>query len=255
MLESSSVRVAAVAALTGLAAGWLPCAPAAAQTALNGGMFDRPSVDGRKPQYPPVGRYVAAQGEAFVLDRSTSAALLKFEDEPEVYALRPTPGPRGDIIWVNDVGQPVLRSTRLGGMILFTLDRPTGTPAAFAAPTSHLKPRALSPGALLQQLAAASAKASRAARRLLPFEAPQVQRGEEPLYADAAHLAAEGLVQATSTRKGRGVVARLRRVRFTEGDAPSAVVNDDTLEIVLAPQKGWPGVLRPSGGTGLLVAR
>ena len=256
MLERSPARLSAAAALTGLAAAFLACTPAAAQNGLREGMFDRPSVDGRKPQYPPVGRYVAAQGEAFVLDRSNHAALLKFEDTPEVYALRPTPGPRGDVIWVNDVGQPVLRSTRLGGLILFTLDRPTGTPAAFTASTGQLKPRSLSPGALLSQLAAASAKASRAARRLLPFEAPQVQRGEEPLYADAAHLAAAGVIQAATTSKGRGVIARLRRVRFTVGAAPSATVNKDTLEIVLAPQKGLAG--RPSSKRAeqaLLVAR
>lgn len=244
MLECSPVRVATAAAVSGLA-GLLACGAASAQSStLRDSMFDRPSIDGRKPQYPAVGKYVAAQGEAFVLDRSSPVALLKFEDRPEVYVLHPVPGPRGDIIWHNDVNQPVLRATRLGGLTLFTLDRPTGTPAAFSTASSQLKPRSLSPGALLQQLAQASAKASRAARRLLPFEAPQVQRGEEPLYADAAHLAAEGVVQAASTQKGRGVIARLRRVRFTVGTTPSVTVTRDTLEIVLVPQKGLAG--RPS---------
>jgi hypothetical protein len=243
MPECSPAR-ATVACFSGLAAALLACAPAAAQSALRDSMFERPSIDGRKPQYPPVGRYVAAQGEAFVLDRSSKSALLKFEDEAEVFALHPRPGARGDVIWHNDIGQPVLRSTRLGGLTLFTLDRPTGTPAAFTAPTSQLKPRGLSPAGLLQSLAQASAKASRAARRLLPFEAPQVQRGEEPLYADAAQVAAEGVVLAASSRQGRSVLARIRRVRFTVGSTPSATVNRDTLDIVLAPEKGLAG--RPS---------
>jgi hypothetical protein len=244
MLQCSPVRAASLVALSGMALGLLACTPALAQSSLRDTLWDRPSADARKPQYPAVGRYVAAQGEAFVLDRSSQSALLKFEDGAEVFALHPTPGPRGDVIWQNDVGQPMLRSTRLGGLTLFTLDRPTGTPAAFTAPTKELRPRAMAPAALLRQLASASARASRAARRLLPFEAPQVQRGEEPLYADAAQLAAEGVVQAAETPKGRRVLARLRRVRFTTGAAPSATVTQSTLEIVLVPHKGLAG--RPS---------
>ncbi len=252
MLEGRRLTAASAAVVSfaaGLACGAVAVAqpmPAdleMAQNSLRGGLFDRP-VDGRKPQYPPVGRYVAAQGDGFVLDRTAKAALLKYDGGTEVFVLYPQPGPRGDVIWRNDIGEPVLRTTRLGGLTLFSLDRPTGTPVAFATAAGQLKPRALSPGALLQVLATASKRASRAARRLLPFEAPQVQPGEEPLYADAAFVAADGVVSVSGSAQGRGVLTTLRRVRFTVGLAPSAMVREGTLEIVLVPDRGLAG--RPS---------
>ena len=83
----------------------------------------------RKP--PPVARYTPDKGEAFVLDRSTATPLLRFEDSQEIWVLQSQPGPRGDIIYKNDVGEPVLRYTRLGGVTLFTDNRPDGEAAAF----------------------------------------------------------------------------------------------------------------------------
>lgn len=236
-------RSSAIAA-TALAAGLALSAPVHAQNSLRDTLQGRSYADGRRPQYPPVGRYVAAQGEGFVLDRSNGAPLLKFEDRQEVWALQAHAGARGDIIYKNDVGQPMVRSTRLGGLTLFTPDRPIGTPVAFDRPTPPLQARPLSTGQLLQTLAGASARASRAARRLVPFEAPSVSPGSEPVVADAAILAAEGVMLAATTARGRSVLSRVRRVRFREGLAPAAVMSGDMLEIVVAPRRGLAG--RPS---------
>ena len=248
MPASTSANTATPAHAAVLTAGFVlaltSLAPACAQTNLREALYGSQFLDQRKPQYPVVGRFVAAQGDTFVLDRSGDVALLKFEDSPEVFALQPMPGPRGDVIWKNDIGQPVLRSTRLGGLILFTSERPTGTPAAFSAPSTDLKPRPMSPGVLLRQLAQASTKASRAARRLLPFEAPEVEAEDAAVYADAAHLVAQGVVTASGTEKGRSLLARIRKVRFTQGPKPSALVKSGTLEVVVAPDQGLAG--RPS---------
>lgn len=241
-MQASRTAVAAAAALGAAAAGW--ATDASAQNGALRDLFSKSGPGARAPQYPPVGRYVAAQGQTFVLDRSGGTVLLKFDGSNEVWALQPAPGPRGDMIYRDDVGRPMVRATRLGGLTVFTADRPTGTPAAFTAASAPLKPRTLSPGALLQQLAQASTRASRAARRLLTFEAPDVDVGEETLFADAANVAADGVVAAAATPGGRVRLSRLRIVRLTEGERPTVSVQGATLEVVVAPARGLAG--RPS---------
>lgn len=234
-MPACKTALAALAVAAGLSA---PVSIACAQSLKELGR------NGRTQAYPAVGRYVAAQGDSFVMERGAAHALLKYDDAPEVWFLTPHPGPRGDIIYRDDVGRAVVRATRLGGLILFTPERPAGTPVAFSTPTTTLRPRPITPAQLLRQLAQSSVRASRAARRTLPFEAPAVTPGSEHAVADAATVAAEGLLASAATPKGRSIIARLRRVRFVEGAAPAANVLRDTLEIVVAPARGAGG--RPS---------
>ena len=81
-------------------------------------------VSSEKAGQPLTARYQMDEGGAFVFDRSTVKPLLKFDDDPEIWALQPAPGPRGDVIYRNDVGEPMVRATRLGGMTVFTPKRP-----------------------------------------------------------------------------------------------------------------------------------
>ncbi len=231
--------------LTALAAAGLLGAPACAwaQDTLREAMFGSRAEDGREQSAPPVARYVAETGQSFVLDRSGAAPLLKFEQGNEVWALRPMPGPRGDVIYKNDVGQPVVRTTQLGGLTLYAPGRPTGVPAALSGQAGGLHPGKMSPAALLQRFAQASAKASRAARRLIPFEAPDVTPGAEAVFADAAALSAEAIVKLAAAGKG-AAVARVRRVRVRAGTATSARMTAETVEITVAPAQGPAG--RPS---------
>ena len=78
---------------------------------------------------PRVGRFISETGSIFILDRSGPAALFRFEHSPEIWALRPTAGPGGDIIYKNDLDQPVVRVSRLGALTVFTTQRPLGAPA------------------------------------------------------------------------------------------------------------------------------
>src|SRR3990167_365107 len=59
---------------------------------------------------PQIACYISEDGRVFTLDRTHPAPLLKFEDNPEVWALAPNPAPRGDVIYKNDMGEPVLRA-------------------------------------------------------------------------------------------------------------------------------------------------
>ena len=237
-------RIAGLAAGAALAAAGVWAAPEPAHAQSLRELLGRGAAPGRGQAAATVGRYTAAQGDGFIFDRTDGRAYLKFDAEAEVWALTAHPGPRGDLIYRNDIGQPMVRATRLGGLILFTPERPAGTPAAYAGPASTLRPRPMTPNQLLRHLAQTSVRASRALRRTTPFEAPDVTSGAEPLIADAASLAAQAVVQSASAPRGRSALARLRRVRFLEGRAAGVALNGDALVVTIAPARGVAG--RPS---------
>lgn len=216
--------------------------PALAQPASLRDMLER--KDDRRADAPPVARY-AVEGEFFVLDRSRRPALLKFEHSPEVWVLFPSAAPRGDIIYRNDAGEPVLRATKLGGLTLFTRTRPAGAPAAIEGEAAALKPPPPMPAsALLQKLAQASVRATGAAKRLVPFEATGVTPGAEPIFADAAVITAEAIVQLSRTAEGRMMLNRFRKVRLVAGHKANVQVGAGVMQVVINPSQGMAG--RPS---------
>jgi hypothetical protein len=218
---------------------------------LREGLFGRRPADGRQMTAPPVARYVSESGDVFILDRSQPKPLLKFENSPEVWALAPQPGPRGDVIYKNDLGEPVLRATRLGGVTVFTDARPAGSAAALAGGGNPLRLAPLGPQALLERLAQASARASRAARRLIPFNADATP-ASSALIADAAIVTSEAVVRLTRTSDGRVVLAQLRQVQLVAGSKASAQMSRGTLKITVAPAQGLAG--RPSSERIVAVA-
>ena len=226
------------AALAAVAMGWF--APAMAQADLRDSLTARAT----RTAAPPVARYVAGDEREFVLDRSGPSALLKFEGDEEVWALRPSPGPRGDIIWRDDTGRPVVRATRLGGLTVFTPERPGGLPAALAGEASRIRPATISAVQLLRHLARQSVRASRALGRRVVFDVPDVSPGQEMVYADAAAVAAESLEEAARRDATRSAVRNVRRVELTPGPRPAVGVAGDTLKIVVTPSSGHAG--RPS---------
>lgn len=233
------ITVAALAATVFV--GYGPQAFAGPQTLREGLFGDRP-VSGRTLS-PPVARYVSQEGDGFVLDRSQPRPLLKFDDSPEVWALRPHPAPRGDVIYKNDLGEPVLRATRLGGLTLFTPSRPGGSPAALAGGGPALRLTPISPQSLLERLAQASAKATRAARKLIPFNA-DASPASSALMADAAAVTAEAVVRISRHPEGKSVLARLRKVTLIEGRKPAAAMQGGEMRITVTPADGMAG--RPS---------
>jgi hypothetical protein len=201
--------------------------------------------DERRPPPPPIARYFYGDGGVFVLDRSRRPVLLKFEQNAEVWVLTPSAAPRGDVIYRNDVGAQVLRATKLGGVTLFTAQNPAGLPAGLDGDADGLRTLpSVSPEGLLQRLAQASVRASRAAGRLIPFEAPGVTPGAEPVYAEAASLTADGIVRMSHNPTGRSMMNRFRKVRLDLGRQPGVVVKDGVLLIQVNPVQGAAG--RPS---------
>ncbi|WP_293677638.1 DUF4908 domain-containing protein [uncultured Phenylobacterium sp.] len=206
---------------------------------------------GREAKAAPLARYISEDGRVFTLDRTQPVPMLKFEDSPEVWVLLPSPAPRGDVIYKNDLGEPVLRATRLGGYTLFTDDRPNGQAVSLAGGGAPLRLAALSPQAVFERLAQSSVRASRAARRPMLFEA-EATPASSALIADAAVVTAVAIIRLSQRADGRRFLGRFSRVRFEEGKKAGASLKDGVLRIVVAPRQGLAG--RPSSDKILKVA-
>ncbi|MDR3509185.1 MAG: DUF4908 domain-containing protein [Caulobacteraceae bacterium] len=200
----------------------------------------------RRPDAPPVARYHPEHGDDFILDRSTPTPLLRFEDSQEVWVLQPQPGPRGDTIYRNDIGQPVLRATKLGGLTLFTVDNPDGAAAALGGEAGTLRPAPfMSPNLLFQRMYQASARASRAAQRVIPFLAIDDATPETAtLLADTATVTAEAITKVSHQANGKIMLTRVVKVMLARGRKPDATLNQGALTVIYAPEVGMLG--RPS---------
>ncbi len=206
-----------------------------------------PPTDERQAGSPMVAHFEVDAGSSFVLDRRFGdTVLMRFDGSPEIWALRPSAGPRGDVIYKNDLGEAMLRSTRLGGLTLFTPDRPQGSAVAMAGQAPGLHPITVSGmGALLQVFAQASARAGRAAQHLISFEAVDIEAGTESLLADAAILTAEAFQQvAGDNGEGRSKVARFNKVQFDQAKKVEVRIKGAVVQINVAPSEGLNG--RPS---------
>lgn len=207
------------------------------------GLFGHRAKDGRDAA-PMIGRYVSEDGDIFTLDRTGPKALLKFDGSFEVWALQPQQAPRGDTIYKNDLGEPVLRATRLGGITLFTDHRPEGEAAALAGPGAPLKLAIMGPQTLFDRLAQASFRTAHALRRVISFDA-EATPASSALIADAALVTSEALVRMTKRSQSRKFIDRIQRVRFVEGRQASVeMAADGVLLITVAPPQGQAG--RPS---------
>lgn len=216
--------------------------PAFAQNSpLREGLFGR--APERKAKMPAVSRFVSETGESFVLDRSGQKALLRFEGSPEVWVLTPQYAPRGDILYKNDQGATMLRATRVGGVIVFTADRPGGAAAAPAGATAPLRLNAIGPQQLLRVLAIASTRASHAAQRLIPFEADATP-DTSALVADAAMVTSEAVMRLSRRGDGKKLLGRVTRVSIGAGDKPQVILDGGALKVIVAPSMGLSG--RPS---------
>jgi hypothetical protein len=204
---------------------------------------ERPAEGQRQAAPPPVARYVSETGEGFILDRSNERTLLRFENSPEIWVLQPQIGPRGDVIYKNDIGQVLLRATRVGGLTLFTGKRPAGASAALAGASAPIRLKAIGPVDLMRVLVAASARASRLANHRISIDA-EATPASSTLIADAAILTVMALERVSRRPDGSPLMARIQRVVIVEGGRPEVALRAGTLLVVVSPALGVAG--RPS---------
>jgi hypothetical protein len=202
-----------------------------------------PNKPDNRPAPPPVARYVSESGLAFTLDRSTGTPMLRFEGSNEIWVLQAHTGARGDILYKNDAGRVVLRDTKVGGMILYAPDRREGAAAALSGESRPIRLTPVDPKALIRRLVGASAVVSKAARRQIPFQA-EASTASSALIADAALVAADGLVRMSRTPEGQSQLRRVNLVFLTEGPRPGVILRQGVLIVVVTPRLGISG--RPS---------
>ncbi len=227
----------AAAALATLASP-APAAPLGLREALE-------ALRAARPNAPVIARYEMDEGGAFILDRSTPRPLIKFDDSPEIWVLQPAPGPRGDTIYRDDMGQEMLRATKLGGMTVFTQKRPEGSAAALEGPCPLLRIPPLSPAALFNRFYQASVRASRAAQHEIGFETREdAEPATAALLADTAMVTSQALVDVAARPDGRVILGRIADVVIAESDRPSVTLQKGVLTVAIVPPEGIAG--RPS---------
>ncbi|WP_394762299.1 DUF4908 domain-containing protein [Phenylobacterium sp.] len=238
--RTSSAAILAAGLCLALAASLPACAGPVASLQ---GLFGHHAKDGRDAA-PTIGRYVSEDGDVFTLDRTGAKALLKFDGAFEVWALQPQQAPRGDTIYKNDLGEPVVRATRLGGITIFTEHRPDGEAAALAGPGQPLRLPIMGSQAVLERLTQASFRASHALRRLVRFEA-EGSATSSALMADAALVTSEAMVRLAKRGDARKVLDKIVVVHLIEGRRAGVdLVSDGVLQITVATPQGLAG--RPS---------
>ena len=200
--------------------------------------------NGRGSPAPTVARYAIDEGGEFVLDRQSHHAFIKFSDSQEVWSLSPSRGPRGDIIYKNDINQPMLRATKLGGMTVFTPRRPEGAAAALIGPGQPVKLYTLGPVVLYHHLYQASVRSSRAAQHQIEFDAPDADPGSDGLIADTASVVTEAMADLAGRPGGHAILARLGTVAIQTGQHPAVVLRGKVVAISVDPTLGFAG--RPS---------
>ena len=200
--------------------------------------------DGRGAAPPPVARFAIDGGGEFILDQEGRAALIRFSDSPEVWALSRSHGPRGDIIYKNDISEPMLRATKLGGMTVFTSRRPEGEAAALLGPAMPVRLAPLGPALLFQRLYQASARSSRAAQNPIEFDAPNADAVSDGLIADAAAAVVEAMISLSGRPGGHAILARLGVVAIEQSNRSTVVLRGRVVSVTVNPALGFAG--RPS---------
>jgi len=209
---------------------------------LRDAMFGNKGPEAKSRSLPAVGHFMSEDGDGFVFDQTHANALVRFDGDDETWVLTPTPGPKGDVIYKNDVGQPVVKVTRWGGMILFTDERPNGDPASVKGKADPFTPGHMSPAALFQDLLRASRRVSVAVGRNFGFDAPDVTPGADYIYADAIQVTSDALTHIASQPGSRKALDPVRGVQFIEGRPPSATLNNGILVLKLDIDRGiWGG--------------
>jgi hypothetical protein len=190
---------------------------------------------------PPVARFSEDEGGGFVLDRTHHPALLKFDDSPEVWAVSASRGPRGDVLFRNDIGDILLRVTKVGGVTVFTSRWPSGVAASLEGPTSPLKSASMDAQALYQRMLLASSRCTRVAHHLVAFDAPEVDLHTAAPIGEAVLSVMDAITKLAAQPAGRPALSRLIRVTFASAPTPTAWWRGGELYVFVNPNDGLSG--------------
>jgi hypothetical protein len=247
-------RFSALVLAAGMVVGVVAAGSAQAQIprSWREAIFGKHADDGRNNDHPPVvAHYMSARGEGFVLDETSQGSpLLRFDGDDEVFQLTAKPGANGDVILKNDIGQPVLKATRIGGMIVFSgTHADVGDPAAVTGQAQAFAPDRLSPAELWLHMAKSALHVSRLCDHRIDINADKDNIDEGipnetiiNLFAESVSVTTDALVQVASQGDTRHSLDKLHEVHLIEGRPPGARIDNGVLIIKVDPSRGtWGG--------------
>jgi hypothetical protein len=240
-----------VRAIPAIALLVLAALPARAQTPLAGAgdpMAARLSAE--KVGDIETGTYTAGDNVAFSLALDGDKVLLRFDGNPETFALEADRVALGGRELKYDTGATALRVSVWGGITLYTESAPGGLPATrtgdFVAPPRPV----VSQNDLAAALRDESSHLAYADRVTVRFFAPSNDkdvRGDD-MRAGAFDLLVNidsGIERVVATPAGRQAFSRkIEAVKLVPGVSPGVSVSGRTLQVTFAPALGPAG--RPS---------
>jgi Domain of unknown function (DUF4908) len=179
----------------------------------------------------------------FILDRSQPrVVLLRFDGDPEIWALTSHWGPRGDEFLRNDVGEVMVRITSLGGVTLYGPLGSSGGPASKTGKARTLSAPTRSEGSLQVTVERALGWFNQFGHRSIRVEASGGLA--PPLVYEALQRTAQGM-----SRAPRGFFGQpRRRVKLVRVERtvlrPSVSWENGILTVGVVPGAGYAG--RPS---------
>jgi hypothetical protein len=198
-----------------------------------------PAQGAQKSMAPPATVYEDAASQRFTFEQRGNSGILKFEDNPEVMALRALPAQRGDTYWKNDAGETVLRQSEQGAVTSF-VGSENGSPASFVA---------YGPGVGPPQSTSLQAKSKEVAAQLSKMAGHEVTVFGALAFANNEAWAVDALdnllrgAQEANGPAGR-VVTRLSAVRLELAKSATVSFKDGELVLGVNPADGYAG--RPS---------
>lgn len=178
----------------------------------------------------------------FVLEQRGSMVLLQMDGTNEILTLVPVPGVRGDTVFMDYRGRPVLKVTRAGNVVSY-LHNEQGAPAD---PRKGMLPPLSAPAmsaALDRMRASAVSELSRLAGHEVTVWGTQSFASTEAFAADALSILLIG-VRSANGQAGRAA-AQIEKVTLRRSKAPRVVLSDGELVIEVNPDDPWGGRISP----------
>lgn len=223
----------------------VPMAAARAQSAAPAGdpMAARLSAD--KVADVETGSYSAGDNIAFSLDLYGGKYLLRFDGNPEIFALQVDRVALGGRVLKYDTGATALRVSVWGGMTLYTEAAPGGLPATRTGDFSALPHPAVSVSDLEAALRDEASHLAYTQRISVHFAAPMDGDAARALAFDSLANIDGGIGRIVANPAGHAAfVKRVQMVRLAQGDKPGVSLSGRVLTVMFDPTQGPAG--RPS---------
>jgi hypothetical protein len=186
----------------------------------------------------------------FVLEQRGGTVLLQIDGSKEIMPLVPIQSQRGDTMFVDLRGQPVLKVTKAGNVISY-LHKRDGAPADPAGRVAPLSAPAMT--ASLDSLRAeAKEELSRLAGHDVTVWGTQAFSSNEAMAAEALSLLVLGVKNANGY--GGRAAQKIEKVTIRRAKAPDVTFKDGELIIDLNPGDPWNGRITHEEVTKVLTA-